>query len=74
MSTKVNVHDTEDLFNEYKSIMQKMQHMNSIVQNDMIIEHSESIEFFEQLDNNVKSIQDWKQKVIDNFWSNLVRE
>ena len=74
MATKVNIHDTEDLFNEYKSIMQKMAHLNSIVQNDMIIDHSESLEFFTELDENIKKLQDWKQKVINNFWSNLIRD
>jgi len=68
----IDVHDTEDLFNEYKSIMSKMSCFNCIVQNDMTLKISESTEFFAEFDEQIDNLQKWRQKVINNFQSNIV--
>jgi len=45
---------------------------NCIVQNDMTLKISESTEFFAEFDEQIDNLQKWRQKVINNFQSNIV--
>lgn len=72
--TKILVYNTKELFDEYTQIISKLRDFNSVVQNNMIIDHEETINFFINFDNAIEELRAWKVKVRNVFQDNFISD